>query len=91
MADSDNNFSGNVRRLITSDEEILRAVFNHVGLESMEEARPIYAEARKGNKVAQFIVGIALVKAGREEAAQIWLDSSAAQGFEPAKEHKKAG
>ncbi|MDT8069403.1 MAG: hypothetical protein ROO76_14660 [Terriglobia bacterium] len=92
LGDPEINPGGKLHRLITSDEEILKAVVNHVGLDSSEEAQAIYAEARRGNQVGQFIVGMALLKAGREEAATPWFDLSAAQGFEPAKQHlRKAG
>ena len=92
LSDPETNSGGKLHRLVTSDEEILKAVLNHVGLDSLEEARPIYEEARRGNKVAQFIVGMSLQKAGREEVAKTWFDLSAAQGFKPANEYlKKAG
>lgn len=86
------NSHRNLRRLIAPEEEILKAVLNHVALNDLEEARSIYYEAQRGNKVAQFIVAMSLLKAGREESAEVWFQSSAAQGFEPAKQHlKKAG
>jgi hypothetical protein len=76
-----------LKKLIIPNEVILQAITNHVGLDSPEEARSIYREATKGNKVAQFIVGISLQKARRREVAEAWLTLSAKQGFEPAKLH----
>ena len=92
LNDPETNPGGKLHKLIASNEEILRALLNHVGLDSLEEAEPIYAEAKEGNKVARFIVGMALQKAGREEVAKIWFGLSAAQGFEPANDYlKRAG
>lgn len=81
-----------LHKLIITDDEILRAITAHVGLDDWLEARSVYVEAQKGNMVAQFIVDLALQKAGRDEVAQAWLSLSAEQGFGPAKQHlKKAG
>ncbi len=81
-----------LHRLVVPEREILRAVLSHVKLDDLDEAHHIYQEAQKGNKVAQFIVGMALRKVGREDAAEIWFGLSAEQGFEPAIQHlRKAG
>ena len=76
-----------LKKLITPNEVILQAISNYVSLDSLEEARSIHQEATKGNKVAQFIVGVSLQKMGRREAGDAWLNLSANQGFAPAKLH----
>ena len=79
-------------KLIIPEDDIQRAIAAHVGLDDPQEAHSVYVEAQKGNMVAQFIVGLALQKAGRDEIAQAWLSLSAEQGFGPAKHHlRKAG
>lgn len=81
-----------LHKLIVPHEEILKAVAQYVPLDDLEEARSVYTEAQRGNKVAEFIVGMALLKAHHKDAAEGWLGLSAEQGFEPAKQHlKKAG
>jgi hypothetical protein len=70
-----------------SDEEILKAILHHVSLDDLEEARAVYDEALRGNRVAQFIVGMSLLKAKHPDAANVWLQLSAEQGFEPATHH----
>ncbi len=66
-----------------SYQRLLAAVVEHVALDSFEEARPICDEAQMGNKVAQYIVGMALLKTDRR-AAEAWLEMSAQQGYVPA-------
>jgi hypothetical protein len=66
------------------DEEILKAILRHVSLDDLEEARAVYDEALQGNRVAQFIVGMSLLKAKHSDAANMWLQLSAEQNFGPA-------
>jgi hypothetical protein len=77
---------------IIPEEAILRAVAEYVPLDCFEEARSLYYEAQSGNKVAQFIVGMALRKQNYAEVGETWLQLSADQGFDPARQQlKKAG
>lgn len=64
-------------------QETLKAIAKYLRLNCFDGARSFYEEAIAGNKVAQYIVAVALHKAGRDEAARIWFDLSAAQGFKP--------
>jgi hypothetical protein len=68
-----------------NEDEII-AVKNYMGFDTREEAEAIYEQARNGNPVAQFIVGIALQTSGRP-GANAWLRLSAEQGFGPAQQH----
>jgi hypothetical protein len=84
--------NSNFRKLIIPEEEILQAITHHVSLDAIDEARSIYQEALLGNKVAEFIVGMALMKTDHKELGEAWLGLSADKGFEPAIEHlRKAG
>lgn len=66
-----------------SYQRLLAAVVEFVALDSFEEARPVCDEAQMGNKAAQYIVGMALLKTDRR-AAEAWLEMSAQQGYAPA-------
>jgi hypothetical protein len=78
-----------LHQLIIPDDDILQAISDYVPLDDVEEGRAVYAEAQCGNKVAEFIIGMALLKANRKEAARTWLGLSAEQGFGPAIQHLK--
>ena len=67
-----------------SSQQLLSAVINYVALDS-DEAMRICEEARSGNKVAQYIVGVALLRESEATAAEKWLHLSANQGYEPAR------
>lgn len=67
-------------------DEVIMAIKNHIGLDTREEAGAIYGEAQNGSRVAQFIVGMALLKSGRP-GARDWLRLSAEQDFGPAQDH----
>ncbi len=73
-------------RLRSDPDETVVAIRTYIGLESRAEASAIYAEAQSGNRVAQFIVGMALQKSGGP-GAEDWLRLSADQDFEPAQNH----
>lgn len=62
---------------------LLSAVMNYVGFDS-EDAIRICEEAQLGNKVAQYILGIALLRVDRLADSEQWLHLSAEQGYEPA-------
>ncbi len=72
------------QELLISDQEILQAISSYVALGSIEEARSVYAEAQCGNRIAQFIVGNALLATNRFTVGRAWLRLSAQQGFSPA-------
>lgn len=57
-----------------------------MGFDTREEADAIYAEAKAGSAVAQFILGMALLRRSRSEG-KAWLLLSAEQGFGPAQHH----
>lgn len=67
----------------TSSQQLLSAVSNYVALGS-DEAGRICEEAQSGNRVAQYIVGVALLRENCATAAEGWLHLSANQGYEPA-------
>ena len=67
-------------------EETLTAIKSYIGLDVRDEAGAIYTEAENGDRVAQFIVGMALRRSGRP-GAKAWLRLSAEQDFEPAQNH----
>jgi hypothetical protein len=73
-------------------EEAITAVRSYMGFDTREEADAIYAEAKDGSAVAQFIVGMALLLRSRS-VGKAWLRLSAEQGFGPARDHlgKEAG
>lgn len=82
---------GNWRKVVLPTEDVVAAVTQHTSLDN-EEGNAICEEARRGNKVAQYIVGMALLKAEHPESARAWLQASAEQGFEPAQKYLlKAG
>ena len=72
-------------------QETLKAIAEYLRLTSFDGARSFYEEAIAGNKVAQYIVAVALHKSGRDEAAKIWFDLSTAQGFIPHNEKPGEG
>lgn len=76
--------SGNQSK--SSPDEIVAALTSYIGLDSRDEAAAIYAEAQKENKVAQFIVGMALQRSGRS-GAEDWFRLSAERDFQPAQNH----
>jgi hypothetical protein len=71
------------QKIVNRHQETLKAILKYLKLGGFDAARSFYEEAIAGNKVAQYIVAAALHKAGRNEAAKVWFDLSAAQGFEP--------
>lgn len=75
--------SQGTQRIVNRHQETLKAILKYLRLSGWDAARPFYEEALVGNKVAQYIVAAALRKAGRDEAAKVWFDLSAAQGFKP--------
>ena len=72
-----------LRNVVLSNEEIAEAIMQYSSF-NREEGCAICREARRGNRVAQCIVGMALLKA-HHSAAKDWLQLSAEQDFEPAK------
>lgn len=73
-------------------EDAIAAIKNYMAFDMREDARAIFTEAKKGSAVAQFIVGMALLRIGRKDA-KAWLRLSAEQNFAPAQDHlgKKRG
>jgi hypothetical protein len=67
-------------------ETAITAVKNYMAFDTRDEAVAIYDQARNGNAVAQFIVGIALQRSGYP-GANSWLRLSAQQNFGPAQDH----
>ena len=72
-------------KVVLPTKEIVAAV-THYGALDDEEAGAICEEARGGNRVAQFIVGMALLSTTHRESANTWLRLSAQQGFGPARQ-----
>ena len=70
-------------KVVLPDELIVNAVTAYVCVQRAE-GRAVYDEARGGNKIAEYIVGMALLKAEYSEFGQAWLKLSADLGFEPA-------
>lgn len=77
--------------LLISDQEILQAISTYVALNDLEEARSVYEEAQRGNRIAQFIVGNALLTTNHVAVARAWLRLSAHQGFSPALQRLEVG
>lgn len=73
-------------------DEAIAAIKNYMALDTSEEASAIYTEAKDGSAVAQFIVGMALLRIARKDATA-WLRLSADQNFTPAQHSlgKEAG
>lgn len=67
-------------------DEAITAIKNYMAFDTREEASAIFTEAKEGNAVAQFIVGMALARSGRKDA-KAWLRLSAEQDFGPAQHH----
>ena len=78
------------RECILPEQQLLEAIAKQLKFERPDEVRSVLNEARRGNKVAQYIVGIALQGTRQFAAADGWLELSADQGYEPAKLHLRS-
>jgi len=75
-----------VQATMTSYQQLLSAITDYIGLDTVEDSRQLCEEAQVGNKVAQYIVGMALAKVDELDSER-WLRMSALQGYEPAIQH----